>query len=393
MNAKLFSTLSLTFLSLLIFGQTRYLDEIFSQVDITSDVQYGTAIDLQGDTAFLKADIYTPAGDTVSHRPAVILMHGGFFLAGTKEDVEMDVLCRGFAKRGYVAISIQYRLGANLLAPDLEEEFSIAAIRAVQDLKGAVRFFRESSALGDPYGLDGQVIFTGGYSAGAIAAIHAAYLTPQDAIEPWLDTAIQNLGGIEGSIGNLSISSESSGVLNLSGGIFDLDFIQGTDPFMASVHGDQDGTVPFDSGTISLAGFNIIDLYGSNSMYINFPFQTSLLSLPGEDHYPLQNINLRDTIVQFYADFMFSSFNPNNLHTVESGSFEFSIYPNPANSFMTVQCDQTIRTAELRDYTGRVLKTYNAAQGIERIDVSLLPKGMYSLYFPEINRVEKIVIQ
>jgi hypothetical protein len=374
-------------------AQVRYLDQIFAQADVTTDIVYGSALDYQGNSVDLKADIYTPLGDTVTRRPIVILMHGGFFLAGSKQDPEMDLMCRDFAKRGYVAISIQYRLGANLFAPDLEEEFSKAAIRAVQDLKGAIRFFRESADSLNPYGIEGQVVFTGGYSAGAIAAIHAGYLTSSDNLEPWLNTAIQDLGGLEGSIGNMNYSSNTYGIINLSGGIFELGFIQGTDPLMASVHGDQDGTVPYDSGTVSLGAVNIIDLYGSNSMHVNNPAQISLLSLPGEDHFPLQNPSLQDTILEFYANFMFSNFNPNTLHTVESGSLEFSIYPNPASSFIHVQCDQTIRTAELRDFTGRVIKTVDAAQGVERIDVSQLPTGMYSLYFPEINRVEKIVIQ
>ena len=393
MKTKLFSAFVLISVSLFTTAQTRYLDEVFSQVTVTADVPYGSAVNYQGNTVSLHTDIYTPVGDTVSNRPAVILMHGGFFLAGTKEDVEMDVLCRAFAKRGYTAISIQYRLGANLFAPDLEEEFSKAAIRAVQDLKGAMRFFRESSDLGNPYSIDGEVIFTGGYSAGAIAAIHAAYLTSSDTTEPWLNTAIQSLGGLEGTIGNMNYASHTYGVLNLSGGIFDLNFIQGSDPFMASVHGDQDGTVPYDSGTISLAGLNIIDLYGSYTMNLNQPFQISLLSLPGEDHYPLQNVSLRDTIIQFYANFMFGNFNPNTLAGHEPHALEFTVHPNPVTSNLTIQTNRPVRIAELRDYTGRLVVTQQSPQGIERIDVSLLPSGVYSLYFPEFDRVEKVVVQ
>jgi len=393
MMPRLFSFLILLCISLIATAQTRYLDEVFSQVTVTTDVQYGTAIDYLGNSVDLKADVFTPTGDTFSHRPAVILMHGGFFLAGTKEDVEMDVMCRAFAKRGYTAISIQYRLGANLLSPNLEETFSKSAIRAVQDLKGAVRFFRESVDMGNPYGMDGQVVFTGGYSAGAIAAIHAGYLTSQDNMEPWLDTAIQNLGGIEGSIGNMNYSSETNGILNLSGGIFDINFIQGTDPVMASVHGDQDGTVPYDSGTISLAGLNIIDLYGSYTMSLNYPFQISLLSLPGEDHYPLQNPTLQDTIVQFYANFMFAHFTPGSLQLEDENAIAVSVFPNPTSDWIKIQSEKPIRSIELRDLNGKLLQSIQDESGVDQIDLSLLKSGYYTLSFPETGQHKKILVQ
>lgn len=373
------------------FAQTRYLDPIFTQVEIAEDIEYGSAVNFQGDTVVLRADVYTPTGDTFNSRPMVILMHGGFFLAGSNEDLEMTILCTSLARRGYTAISIQYRLGANLLSPNLQSQFSRAAIHGVQDLKGAIRFFRESEDLGNPYGIDGDVVFTGGYSAGAIAAIHAAYLTDQDVMEPWLQTLVQNEGGFEGSIGNMNYSSSSNGVINLSGGIFELSFISANEPPMASVHGQQDGTVPYDSGTVSLFGFNIIDLYGSGAMADAFPAQVTHLALPGEDHYPLQNTSLEDTIVNFYAEFMYDQFDASSLSENAMEQIGFSVYPNPASDVLTLEIPSSCR-AEIWDIRGQIVGKYHLDSGANRLNIAHLSEGQYILRLVDLNLRYPVII-
>jgi hypothetical protein len=68
-------------------SQIRYLDDIFSDVTITSDVTYATNITilpvLQGlppAAAPLVCDIYEPVGDSLLNRPVIILAHTGSFL-------------------------------------------------------------------------------------------------------------------------------------------------------------------------------------------------------------------------------------------------------------------------------------------------------------------------
>ncbi|MEL6256725.1 MAG: hypothetical protein AAFR87_32290, partial [Bacteroidota bacterium] len=88
--------LKLLLLSTLLLGlllplsaQERYLDEIFSEVTVTSDQQYGSnfsilpiilGMDSVPSNVPLVLDIYEPTGDTVSERPVVILTHAGDFL-------------------------------------------------------------------------------------------------------------------------------------------------------------------------------------------------------------------------------------------------------------------------------------------------------------------------
>ena len=70
-------------------AQTRYLDEVFSDVDVTSNIQYGTNVTvitaLQGQPPAaqpLVLDLYEPAGDTETDRPLLLLLpHRKLFAA------------------------------------------------------------------------------------------------------------------------------------------------------------------------------------------------------------------------------------------------------------------------------------------------------------------------
>ena len=71
----------------------RYLDEVFDDVIITEDIVYGNAPDLPFIFLFewntqdidLDMDIYEPAGDTLSSRPAIVFIHTGAFFSGHNE--------------------------------------------------------------------------------------------------------------------------------------------------------------------------------------------------------------------------------------------------------------------------------------------------------------------
>ena len=62
----------------------------------------------------LKLDVYQPHGDTVTKRPAIVWVHGGGFKTGTKTSGEIVDQANEFAKRGYLNVSIDYRLTAGL---------------------------------------------------------------------------------------------------------------------------------------------------------------------------------------------------------------------------------------------------------------------------------------
>lgn len=122
------------------------------------------------DDQSLTMDVYSPVGDAVSSRPLFLLIHGGAFYYEDKADPEYVALCNYFASRGYVAASINYRMG---FLPT-KEATSKAGYRAVQDAHAAIRFLAQQK---QRFKIDPNRVFVAGNSAGAITALNLAYLT------------------------------------------------------------------------------------------------------------------------------------------------------------------------------------------------------------------------
>ncbi|MCU1467794.1 MAG: Carboxylesterase type [Actinomycetia bacterium] len=157
----------------------RYRDAIFTTVAKTTDVTYGSAVNLSNQTITLKLDIYKPpASDTVTSRPAIVWVHGGSFSGGDKTSPELIDESNTFAEKGFVNASIDYRLepgGCSASGPTPE---CIHAIQeAEQDAQTAVRFLRTHAAT---YGIDPNRIAIGGSSAGAITAMNVGYASAEN---------------------------------------------------------------------------------------------------------------------------------------------------------------------------------------------------------------------
>jgi acetyl esterase/lipase len=163
----------------------RYIDQVFANVDVTRDVRYATAPDLvDGAPRNLTLDWYEPRGDTVAARPVVVWIHGGGFRVGTKA-ATADV-ATAYARRGYVTLSINYRLdpgnrcqdvqdGVFTDPDDLERERARCAraiLAAQYDAQAAIRWARANAAT---LGIDRVRIAAGGFSAGAVTTVHVAH--------------------------------------------------------------------------------------------------------------------------------------------------------------------------------------------------------------------------
>ena len=70
----------------------RFDTEVFSGFDTTLNVTYGANLDYNGLNTVLTMDIYQPEGDTMSQRPLIVWVHGGSFLSGTKNDLDVQRL-------------------------------------------------------------------------------------------------------------------------------------------------------------------------------------------------------------------------------------------------------------------------------------------------------------
>jgi acetyl esterase/lipase len=204
----------------------RYLDEVFASVDVTTDLTYGSAPDLQGTPVALKLDLYQPSGDTASRRPAIVWVHGGGFAVGSKRSGRN--FATSFARRGYVVVSIDYRL---LVPPgcggqlDPRPECEAAALAAQHDAQAAVRWLRANAAT---YRIDPTRVVMAGSSAGAITSLLTAWRSEDP-----------------GDSGNPGLSSEIAAAVSVSGGTPTNEFIGKGDAPAIFFHGTQDRTVAY----------------------------------------------------------------------------------------------------------------------------------------------------
>jgi len=116
----------------------------------------------------LDMDIYLPADDDPSaRRPLLLMMHGGSFFVGNKEEMGQAGWCEFFAKLGYVAVSVNYRLGFRPTRQDVEA----AEQRALEDVDAALRYLLDR----DDLRIDPDHLFAAGTSAGAMLALRLAF--------------------------------------------------------------------------------------------------------------------------------------------------------------------------------------------------------------------------
>lgn len=202
----------------------RYRDPVFAAVTKTSDVTYGSAVDQQGNTVTLKLDVYRPTGDTITNRPAVVWVHGGGFSSGNKTSPELVDEATTFAKKGYVNVSINYRLSAGCSASAPTASCVQAIIDAMHDAQAAVRFLRATAAT---YGVDANRIAVAGTSAGAITALDVG-ANPND----------------PGTSGNPGYSSAARAAVSLSGAKI-LGREDAGDAAILLFHGTADTLVPY----------------------------------------------------------------------------------------------------------------------------------------------------
>ncbi|HWH43858.1 MAG TPA: alpha/beta hydrolase [Thermoleophilaceae bacterium] len=243
-------------------AEQRYVDPVFSATTVEDGVAFGEATNNRGETQTLRLDIHRPAGDTATDRAAIVLAHGGGFRSGTRKHEGFGPIVEGFAKRGYVAFSIDYRLrpsgtpGART-DPEIVAEAltgTSPTIRDAQhDMQAAVRWVRANAA---SLGIDPDQIAVGGESAGAITAWQTA-VNPED----------------DGSSNDIDVPSSVSAAVSLWGAV-DPDHVEAGAPPVLDVHGGADTTVPLAFG---LGGCTVMTAFANTC---------EMVVLPQERHAP-----------------------------------------------------------------------------------------------------------
>ena len=198
----------------------------------------------------LRMDIYSPKKDDEKKRPAVLVMHGGAFAAGGKNDYDQQTVtyCDSLAARGFVAAAVEYRLG--ITATIVNKTFSIDSLnfsrtvyRGIQDVRAAVRYVRANA---DKLGVDPDRIYLVGNSAGGILSLENIYMDQDSEIPPVAKTA-PDLGGLD-AYGVQGVSAEANAVVALWGAVHDINVIGDDATPVLLVHGKADSTVLFKTG-------------------------------------------------------------------------------------------------------------------------------------------------
>jgi len=337
----------------------RYLTEVFSDANltITPDVTYGTNIDFltsnfasplvptdigtlqtlvstmqpipapyfdpaDGSTAVkvtnIRMDVYEPSQgvDVLTARPLVIYLHTGNALPppingspnGARKDSTAVEICKRMARRGYVAVSMSYRLGWNPLATtEIARRASLlnAVYRALQDVRECTRVLKADAAGANTYAIDPNKIIvlgegTGGYIALANATldnpaelfIEKFRLDPFDPTVSVVDTA--QVGNIYGYNGALTLyrpngqNATAQFCVNMGGSLADSTWLAAGDAPMVAFHTVFDPFAPFTDGIVIVptTGGPVVNVQGSNyfmRLVNQFGNNNSFVNLPSSD--------------------------------------------------------------------------------------------------------------
>lgn len=270
-------------------GQNRYINEVFTEVSKSSNIVYDSnyAINLLYGKGIpglstspiwkenLLCDVYTPTGDAETKRPVIILTHTGVYLpayinkqtTGSKDDNSIVELANRFAKRGYVVVAMNYRLGwnpATTIQEQATEQLIKATYRGLQDVRNCVRFIRNNASA---LGVDTSKIVVGGQGTGGYISLALGSVSTRADIESNLKflrgdaspmVSVDTLGDWTGLGGaaplndpaNASISSNVHMTFNYGGAMGDSAWMKTTSLPVVSMHVTRDPFAPYRTGNV-----------------------------------------------------------------------------------------------------------------------------------------------
>ena len=282
---KIYLTLTAIIMASCLTAQVRYVEKVFTDVDVTSDVTYGTNITvITGSPApqVLKMDIYEPKGDTATMRPLIIFCPTGSYLprfvnqqpVGDKTDSATVEFAKEFAKRGYVVANIAYRQGWLILSQDQDVRTGTilnAVYRSIHDAKTAARFMSKTAALdGNPYKIDSTKVAIGGNGTGGYVAINTVALDKVSELyidkfinfntnKPYVDTSLSgNIDGTNSRLLNMpnwvNHSADFGFAFTVGGALGDSSWIEPGEAPIVCVHGSSDPFAPYKTGIVFVPG-------------------------------------------------------------------------------------------------------------------------------------------
>ena len=376
------------------FTEVEYFTD--TEIDTIIDIKYGFATNHLGGTDSLFLDVFFPNNiiDTLSARPVVIMIHGGGFSGGQKEDRWGE--CFELAKRGFVTFSVSYRLGWNQADPTTQ---LLAMYRAHQDVHASIRYIVDNSST---YKIDTNWIFVGGTSAGANTANNLVYTHQSDyeIIYPGISTL---LGNLNTSTNSLTNTFSLQGVFNNWGSVFVNDIELSELVPQIAFHGEADTVVSIDTAS---NGIRI----GSRAIH-NYLVTENICSditvKPGGGHGIYADANgttFRTARAScFFKSIFCSSCSDSYATTIvipdcssnTTSTEEFKsedawvVSPNPFNDYLNISNLTGNESISLYDLSGSLI--FSNSQ-IKSENLYLLPIGIYVLCIKDDTKSKRIKI-
>jgi len=284
----------------------RFISDVFSTWTVSVDTYATNYSYLSGTPTSipLTMDVYQPAGDTMSHRPMVIIMHTGSFLPcvinqtpeGFRQDSATVELCRRFVKKGYVVANVDYRLGWNPQGSsvDIRTGTIINAIyRAVQDGHSCIRYFHKDAATVNKYKIDSNKVIIGGHGTGGYIAINLACLTDTNQLKiskfissttipaygfvagaPYINwgafgdfNGYGGLSGLNNGSNSVGYGGKPQFVFTMGGCLGDSSWMTGGLMPIVGIHEPGNPFAPYGNGTVYVPGtaLTVVDVSGDST--------------------------------------------------------------------------------------------------------------------------------
>jgi alpha/beta superfamily hydrolase len=266
------------------YSQTPYISEMYSYTKVANviydtnrsvNIFYGV---LPGEqpiiNANLRCDIYKPTGGATI-KPVVIVTHTGSYLpvlvnrqaTGSKDDSAIVELCSKLAKRGFIAVAMNYRLGwnaASTVQADATEQLLKATYRGIQDVRNCIRYLRANATT---HGIDTSKIIVGGQGTGGYISLALGSIERDQEIEnipkfqrsdftPMVN--VDTLGdwmGLGGyapfcTPGDPAISGNAHMTFNVGGAMGDLSWLEASSLPVVSIQTTTDPFAPYNTGNV-----------------------------------------------------------------------------------------------------------------------------------------------
>ena len=276
---------------------------VLPEITKTFDIAYGTLHAAQ------KVDVYTPKA--LAPFPVVVLIHGGGWVQGDKQEYKTSPKTEALLARGYAVVAVNYRLSGVAKFP-----------AQIQDVKAAVRWIKANAAT---YKFNSDKIGAWGTSAGGYltallatsggvnaledftqgdatksSTIQAAvdWFGPTDFLQMDAQTIAQGCG-----VNNATHNGASSPESNLMGYAIQtqpslvqlanpITYVTSNDPPMYIAHGMGDCTVPRAQAQILYDA--LLPLKGTTDLKIN------MLSASGHGTGQFEDVAFVNVMVDFF---------------------------------------------------------------------------------------------